>query len=179
MKNIGEKISIKTIDELKDEGFVDHVKDDHIIILNPVKWDLTSSEPYLGKEGIKIIGVDTSDPAVPYQVEGGYWIPEFMTKEYVEQEVVISAPSVTPASGEKVKYGKIFKFLIKLEKEVANAHIIKDANVNRVSKLPIDVLHYVEHILNMKYPEYNTHQGSNDNMDIASAIFSFVNSKLD
>lgn len=179
MKSIGEKVSIKTIDELKDEGFVDHVKDGHIIILNPVKWDLTSSEPYLGKEGMKIISVDTSDPAVPYQIEGGYWIPEFMAKEYVEQEVATTAPTVAPASGERVKYGKIFKFLIKLEKEMTNTHVIKDANVNRISKLPMDVLHYVEHILEMKYPEYNTHQGSNDSMNIASSIFSLVNSKLE
>lgn len=175
MKAVGDKISVKSISEIRNECFIDHEEREIIFIKEPCKWMLNGREPYLGKEAVKIEEVDSSDPKIPYCITGGFWIPEFMVKDYVEPErTETTAPTVVAAEGAPVKYGKIFKFMIKLEKKVKNTTVIKQTNINRISFLPEDVLNYIQEILQIEYPEYETATGN-----IAEHIFNFISSKID
>lgn len=175
MKAVGDKISVKSISEIRNEGFIDHEERDIIFIKEPCKWMLNGCEPYLGKEAVKIEEVDRDDAKIPYRITGGFWIPEFMVKDYVEPERTETVvPTVTTAEGDQVKYGKIFKFMIKLEKKVKNTTVIKQTNINRISCLPEDVLGYIQAILQIEYPEYEI-----VTTNIAEHVFNFVSSKID
>lgn len=175
MKAVNSKISIKTLAELNSEGYIPNTTDSVFHIFSPVAWTLMRDDPSLGKVGVKITDVDQNDPKVPYRITGGMWIPEFMVKDYVEPVVdpsTISRPTTTRAEGDRVKYGKIFKFIIALEKEIMGTRIIWSANINRLSKLSPDLLSYIQNILKAKYPDYEIIDGSP--VEIASHIVDTV-----
>lgn len=175
MRTVNSKISIKTLDELKAEGFISNTTNSVFHIFSPVAWTFMRDDPSLGKVGVNIVEVDQNDPKVPYRITGGMWVPDFMVKDYVEPTVdpsAITRPTATRAEGDRVRYGKIFKFLIALEKEIIGTRIIWSANINRLSKLSPDILSYIQNILKAKYPDYEVIDGNP--VEIASHIVDTV-----
>lgn len=175
MREVNSKISIKTLTELKAEGIIPNTTDEAFHIFSPVVWTLMKDDPSLGKRGVKIIEVDQNDPKVPYKIFGEMWIPEFMVKDYEEAPVdpgTIVRPTVTRAEGDRVKYGRIFKFLIKLEKDMLGSRLIWSANINRLTKLGPELLTYIQNLLKAKYPEYEIISGTE--LEIAGHIIDTV-----
>lgn len=151
MKNVGETINIKSLETLISEGvFRQDSNGKYISTVANNPWMLLGDEEWLGKNDLTIVKVDSDDPRVPYMVSGNFWIPAFMIDESVSALPASSdsnSESVSSTSSTHVSYGKVFKYIIKLEKDNYNSNRIYDTNKNQISALSEDDLLFIQNML--------------------------------
>lgn len=164
MKNIGDNISTKTYDELRNEGIIseDSKIGDTYVVRNNMNWFISvNNDPCVGIINSPIITVDISDPKVPYFVDN-VWIPEFMIKESSqEQPSTESSDSVTETH---VKYGKLFKKYIEIEHAVIgpDSNLIYNLNKNALKYFTLEECKTLARILKLYDSSFLNGQSSNN-----------------
>lgn len=152
--NVNDEVVVKNLQQLLDEKLVTRVDGfDDVYVNDDKSFTLFSSFSFFDKK-TKINTVDDKDPAIPYFLACGCWVPEFMLTAVKKEEpkpepVVEVAPVVEEAKPDAFinkftgkPFGKLFVKLIKLDAKIA------EFSCSSFSRLKRHELDYIANLLN-------------------------------
>ncbi len=155
MFKIGDKVRIKTLEELLNENLFE--AKDNVYVNKQFKFVILANFAFFNEE-TTIFTIDKDDKEVPYFLDNGIWVPEFMivSLEYpvvvpepepnpnldiVEEEVAVEKPKVYINQFTGKPFGKLMMKLINIDEKVA------EFSSTRFSRLRRHELVYIANIL--------------------------------
>lgn len=143
MRKTGDNIKIKSFADLKKAGLLVKFEIDHMFHNEDTGFVIFDNAVIFGKNAT-IVDVDANDAQIPYLLDNGFWIPEFMIDEVKEQpkedkEIVVEDLYICKATGKP--FGKLFCKLIDIDNKVS------EFSCSSFSRLKRHELIYIANIL--------------------------------